>query len=90
MKKFCKSLFGQVVIAPGSGRGGGARIRRVGNCVGTVVIGAWEGDVDYQRAHDVLDGRVTVDLRDSEREADEPLPDAGLPPVDAPVRAGHA
>lgn len=34
----------------------------IGNCVGTVVVGAWEGDVDRQRAHDVLDGRIKVDL----------------------------
>ena len=34
----------------------------IGNCVGTIVIGAWEGDVDRQRVHDVLDGRVKVDL----------------------------
>lgn len=39
----------------------------IGNCVGTVVIGAWEGDVDYQRAHDVLDGRIEVDLREVEK-----------------------
>jgi len=34
----------------------------IGNCVGTVVVGAWEGDVDRQQAHDVLDGRIKVDL----------------------------
>lgn len=34
----------------------------IGNCVGTVVVGAWEGDVDRERAHAVLDGRVHVDL----------------------------
>ncbi|WP_323012180.1 C4-dicarboxylate transporter DctA [Castellaniella sp.] len=46
----------------------------IGNCVGTIVIGAWEGDVDYKRAHDVLDGRVIVDLRDSDQgDADEAL-----------------
>lgn len=36
----------------------------IGNCVGTVVIGVWEGDVDKQRAHDVLDGKIIVDLSD--------------------------
>lgn len=36
----------------------------IGNCVGTVVIGAWEGDVDRQRAHDVLDGKIKIDLRE--------------------------
>ncbi len=44
----------------------------IGNCVGTVVIGAWEGDVDRQRAHDVLDGRIEVDLRDAEDAAAAP------------------
>ena len=27
-----------------------------GNCVATVVIAAWEGDIDRERAHRVLDG----------------------------------
>ncbi|MFT3803307.1 MAG: C4-dicarboxylate transporter DctA [Burkholderiaceae bacterium] len=36
----------------------------VGNCVATVAIAAWEGDIDRERAHAVLDGRV-------------PIPDAG-------------
>ena len=34
----------------------------IGNCVGTVVIGTGEGDVDKERAHDVLDRKVIVDL----------------------------
>ncbi len=29
----------------------------VGNCVATVVVAAWEGDVDRVRAHAVLDGK---------------------------------
>ena len=29
----------------------------LGNCVATVVIAAWEGDIDKARAHAVLDGR---------------------------------
>ncbi|TAM42696.1 MAG: C4-dicarboxylate transporter DctA [Burkholderiaceae bacterium] len=28
-----------------------------GNCVATVVVAAWEGDIDRERAHAVLDGR---------------------------------
>lgn len=36
----------------------------VGNCVATVAIAAWEGDIDHDRAHAVLDGR-------------EPAPGAG-------------
>ncbi len=37
----------------------------VGNCVATVVIAAWEGDIDRARAHAVLDGHYSPD--------DEPL-----------------
>ena len=39
----------------------------IGNCVGTVVVGAWEGDVDRERAHAVLDGRVQVDLSEDDK-----------------------
>jgi aerobic C4-dicarboxylate transport protein len=28
----------------------------IGNCVATVVIAAWEGDIDHARARAVLDG----------------------------------
>lgn len=34
----------------------------IGNCVGTVVVEAGEGNVDRERAHAVRDGRVQVDL----------------------------
>ena len=34
----------------------------IGNCVATVVIGAWEGDLDMALARKVLRGDVTVDL----------------------------
>jgi aerobic C4-dicarboxylate transport protein len=34
----------------------------VGNCVATVVIAAWEGDLDLALAKDVLSGQVAVDL----------------------------
>ena len=33
----------------------------VGNCVATVAIAAWEGDIDRERAHAVLDGRLQAD-----------------------------
>jgi aerobic C4-dicarboxylate transport protein len=36
----------------------------VGNCVATVVIAAWEGDLDLALARDVLSGQVAVDLAD--------------------------
>jgi aerobic C4-dicarboxylate transport protein len=37
----------------------------IGNCVATVAIAAWEGDIDRERAHAVLDGSYSPD--------DEPL-----------------
>ncbi|MEN3385572.1 MAG: aerobic C4-dicarboxylate transport protein [Hyphomicrobiales bacterium] len=34
----------------------------IGNCVATVVIAAWEGDLDRDKAKHVLDGEVAVDV----------------------------
>ena len=34
----------------------------IGNCVATVVVGAWEGDLDHARARRVLDGADVVDV----------------------------
>ncbi len=34
----------------------------LGNCVATVVIAAWEGDIDMRRARAVLDGEVLADV----------------------------
>ena len=34
----------------------------IGNCVATVVIGAWEGDLDREKAKRMLDGEETVDV----------------------------
>lgn len=34
----------------------------VGNCVATVVIGAWEGDLDREQAERVLNGKEIVDV----------------------------
>ena len=33
----------------------------IGNCVATVVVAAWEGDIDRARAHAVLDGQPVAD-----------------------------
>jgi aerobic C4-dicarboxylate transport protein len=33
----------------------------VGNCVATVVVASWEGDIDRERARRVLDGQVPAD-----------------------------
>jgi len=34
----------------------------IGNCVATVVIAAWEGDLDRDKARHVLDGDELVDV----------------------------
>ena len=34
----------------------------IGNCVATVVVAAWEGDLDYAKAEQVLDGSEVVDV----------------------------
>jgi aerobic C4-dicarboxylate transport protein len=34
----------------------------IGNCVATVVVAAWEGDLDRARAVQVLDGNELVDV----------------------------
>jgi aerobic C4-dicarboxylate transport protein len=34
----------------------------IGNCVATVVVAAWEGDLDRTNAHQVLDGAELVDV----------------------------
>jgi aerobic C4-dicarboxylate transport protein len=39
----------------------------IGNCVATVAIAAWEGDIDRERAHAVLDGRP-VPASDDDRD----------------------
>jgi aerobic C4-dicarboxylate transport protein len=34
----------------------------IGNCVATVVVAAWEGDLDHDKAVRVLDGTELVDV----------------------------
>jgi aerobic C4-dicarboxylate transport protein len=34
----------------------------IGNCVATVVVAAWEGDLDRAKARQVLDGAELVDV----------------------------
>ncbi|MFO1075073.1 MAG: C4-dicarboxylate transporter DctA [Geminicoccaceae bacterium] len=41
---------------------GRAMTNMIGNSVATVVIGAWENDIDRERARQVLDGEVVVSL----------------------------
>jgi aerobic C4-dicarboxylate transport protein len=45
----------------------------IGNCVATVAIAAWEGDIDRERAHAVLDGRA-ASPEDEADDAVAPLP----------------
>jgi aerobic C4-dicarboxylate transport protein len=44
----------------------------VGNCVATIVIAAWEGELDLALAREVLAGRVAVDLADDTETAIAP------------------
>jgi aerobic C4-dicarboxylate transport protein len=44
----------------------------VGNCVATIVIAAWEGELDLALAKEVLAGRVAVDLADDTETAVAP------------------
>ncbi|MEJ8839639.1 C4-dicarboxylate transporter DctA [Ramlibacter sp. AN1133] len=46
----------------------------VGNCVATVAIAAWEGDIDRERAHAVLDGRPVPPTEDDADVAPTGLP----------------
>jgi aerobic C4-dicarboxylate transport protein len=41
----------------------------IGNCVATVAIAAWEGDIDRERAHAVLDGRAAPSDDDADTSA---------------------
>ena len=42
---------------------GRALTNLIGNCVATVAIAAWEGDIDRDRAHAVLDGQAVQPLQ---------------------------
>jgi len=48
----------------------------IGNCVATVAIAAWEGDIDRERAHAVLDGRPVPATED---DADVELAPVAVP-----------
>ncbi|KGH26025.1 C4-dicarboxylate ABC transporter [Comamonas testosteroni] len=51
----------------------------IGNCVATVAIAAWEGDIDRERAHAVLDGKAEPRIEDEEPAS------AMVPPVIVPI-----
>ena len=46
----------------------------IGNCVATVAIAAWEGDIDRERAHAVLDGRPVPPTEDDADVVIDPIP----------------
>ena len=46
----------------------------IGNCVATVVIAAWEGDIDKARAHRVLNGEVEITLDETAKDFDTDTP----------------
>ncbi len=46
----------------------------IGNCVATVVVAAWEGDIDRERAHAMLDGKPVPLSEDDADVAIEPVP----------------
>lgn len=50
----------------------------IGNCVATVVVAAWEKDIDKDRARKVLNGEIKVDLSEVE-------PEPTVKPVAGPV-----
>ncbi|AOV03996.1 C4-dicarboxylate transporter DctA [Delftia tsuruhatensis] len=52
----------------------------IGNCVATVAIAAWEGDIDRERAHAVLDG-----LADNQGSDAEPSGAAAVPATVTPA-----
>ncbi len=47
----------------------------IGNCVATVVVAAWEGDIDRERAHAVLNGEVGElnDIEDAPESSAQPV-----------------
>jgi aerobic C4-dicarboxylate transport protein len=55
----------------------------IGNCVATVAIAAWEGDIDRVRAHATLDGRLPATIDDGL--IDEPP--VGEPAIASAARA---
>jgi aerobic C4-dicarboxylate transport protein len=57
----------------------------IGNCVATVAVAAWEGDIDRERAHAVLDGKPVPATED---DADVvPEVEQLVPPVPVAARA---
>jgi aerobic C4-dicarboxylate transport protein len=53
----------------------------IGNCVATVVVAAWEGDIDRERAHATLDGRLPATIDDGLIEEEPVAPPQVLQPA---------
>ena len=51
----------------------------IGNCVATVVVAAWEKDINHERARRVLDGEEVVDLDEHVTNGIGDLPAAAVP-----------
>jgi aerobic C4-dicarboxylate transport protein len=56
----------------------------IGNCVATVAIAAWEGDIDRERAHATLNGTLPATIDDGLIEEE---PGAGEPSLQPATRA---
>ena len=53
----------------------------IGNCVATVVVAAWEGDIDRERAHATLDGRLPATIDDGLIDEEPAAPPQVLQPA---------
>jgi aerobic C4-dicarboxylate transport protein len=75
-------VLGLVLILPVDWFVGIARAitNLIGNCVATVVVAAWEKDIDHARAHRVLDQDPEVQF----------VAEAAVPHIDAPVHGAPA
>jgi aerobic C4-dicarboxylate transport protein len=51
----------------------------IGNCVATVVVAAWEGDIDRARAHRVLNGEVETSTEELLSSGEDLLPASVIP-----------
>ena len=53
----------------------------IGNCVATVVVAAWEGDIDRERAYATLDGRLPATIDDGLIDEEPAAPPQVLQPA---------
>ena len=55
----------------------------IGNCVATVVVATWEGDIDKNKAHRVLNGEVEVTLDETTKDYESDVKPEGPWPIGA-------